>query len=145
MNAIHDVCPAAFTIASLILMCQHMRVRVPHTGIRKITKKLFWIIWLYYSPSDTNGVKFSCGHCVGKPDLCCSLEDHPKRVVDEQVIWHIPSKSERSVGVWTRQLHFLSRIHILFDKILWFFCGWCLTFNFVLIQFFVTILPRLCK
>jgi hypothetical protein len=28
----------------------------------------------------------SFGHCVGKPDLCCGSKDHPKRVVDQQVI-----------------------------------------------------------
>ena len=121
-----------------------MRVRVSHIGISKITKKLFWIIWLYYSPSDANGVKFSFGHGVGKPDLCCGLEDNPKRVVDQQDIWHLRSQSERSVGLSTRQLRFLSRIHTFFDRILWFFRGWYLTFNFVLIQFFVTSYFRHC-
>jgi hypothetical protein len=120
-----------------------MWVRVSHIGIRKITKKLFWIICLYYFPSDTNDVKFSFGHCVRKPDLCCGLEDHPKRIVDQQDIWYFPSQSEKSVGLWTRQLHFLSRIHILFDKILWYFRGWWLIVNFVLIQYFVTSYFRL--
>lgn len=129
------MCPAAFTIASLTLrdsICESECQTCASGKSRRNCSESsdFTLLRLIQMES------FSFRHCVGKPDLCCCLKNHFKRFVDQQDVWQSISQSKRSVGLSTRQLHFLSRIHILFDKILCFFRGWRLTLNFVLIQCF---------
>lgn len=109
-NAMHEVYPAAFKIASLTLsakICDSERhiLASGKSGRNCSESSDFTILHLIQMES------FSFGHCVGKPDLCCCLKNHPKRFADQQDVWQSPSQSEMSVGLWTRHLHFFSRTH----------------------------------